>query len=174
MIGWQDYLVHGKQFKPGKRFLKTSWIIFWIVNILLLFPVTTMYSKKARVEAMIYLSQYNDIGKIMIENTVSNKIPQSPIFYAQQRIKDYGVTTDNPLSNFAENVRSEKEHQPRFILFLEPEKLDERVSKIKEVYPNIIYETTINPGWLDKILYWLNPLNANQTIVIYRNRDFYP
>ena len=174
MTGWKDYLLNGKFIKPGDKFLKTSWIAFWIINIIVLLPVATMYSKKARVEAMAYLSKFNGVSQILIENTVSNKIPMSPVFYSGQRIYDYAVTTENPLSNFSENIRTDKNYQPRFFLFLEPENLPERVSKMKEYYPNIVYETTINPGLIDKILYRLNPLNANQTIVIYRNKDFYP
>ncbi len=174
MIGWQDYLLKGKFYKPGVKFLKTSWIIFWLINIIVLFPVSVMYSKKARVEAMSFLSQFQNVERILVENSVSNNIPMSPVFYTGQKVYDYSVTSDNPLSSFSENVRLVREYQPRFILFLEPENLDRRVSAIKEVYPNIVYETTINPGLIDKILYQLNPRNANQTIVIYRNRDFYP
>lgn len=63
---------------------------------------------------------------------------------------------------------------PRFILFEENKNLDARIANMKKYFPNIEYETTIEPGFIDNLLYKLNPINANQTITIYRNRDFYP
>ncbi len=174
MVGWQDFLSNGKPMIPGKRFMKTSWIIFWILNIILLLPVTTMYTKRARVEAMCRMAKYDHVDIIMIENTVSNKIPMIPTFYSAQRIYDYHVDAEHPIETYPEHVKTNPEYQPRFIFFLEPENLDARVASIKKFYPNMVYETTIEPGLIDKILYWLNHHNANQTVVIYRNTDFFP
>jgi hypothetical protein len=174
MIGWQNYLIHGKYYKPGPRFLKSSWVIFWVLNIVMLLPFTVMYSKKARVEAMVHLSQYPNVSHILFENTISNKTPMSPIFYSGQRIHDYTVTREQPAGDLFEKISNNRDIQPRFFLFLEPDNLDERVSNMKDFYPNIIYEATIRPGLVDRVLFWLNPANANQTIIIYRNRDFYP
>lgn len=174
MIGWRDYLLNGKFFKPGRKFLITSWIIFWIINIILLLPFSVMYSKQARVEAMVHLSHFDDIRRILIENSVGNDAPMSPIFYAGQKIIDYHVTKESPLSSLPEIVKVNRDYQPRFFLFMGPSNLEERKSKLQNVFPNIVYETTIDPGLVDKILHWLNPRNANQTIIIYRNTDFYP
>jgi hypothetical protein len=174
MVGWQDYMANGKSLIAGKRFIKTSWIIFWILNIILLLPVTTMYSKRARVESMVRMARYEHVDRIMIENTVSNKIPMIPTFYAGQRIYDYHVDDEHPIETYPEHIKTDPKQQPRFIFFLEPDNLEMRVAAVKKFYPNMVYETTINPGLIDKILYWLNPHNANQTIVIYRNTDFFP
>jgi hypothetical protein len=174
MIGWQNYLLNGKFIKPGIKFLKISWVIFWIINIILLLPFSVMYSKKARVEAMAYLSKFDDVKRILVENTFNNKIPMSPTFYAGQRILEYTVTKDNPVVNLPEIAKINRDYQPRFFLFLEPERLEARISEVQNVFPEMVYDTTIYPGLIDKILYWLNPRNENQTIVIYRNRDFYP
>jgi hypothetical protein len=114
------------------------------------------------------------VSHILVENTISNKTPMSPIFYSGQRIHDYTVTREQPAGDLFEKISNKRDIQPRFFLFLEPDNLDERVSNMKDFYPNIVYDATIRPGLVDRVLFWLNPANANQTIIIYRNRDFYP
>jgi hypothetical protein len=174
MIGWREYLLNGKFLKPGRRFLKSSWIIFWTLNIILLLPFSVMYSKKSRVEAMVYLSHFDNVSRILVENSVGKYIPMIPIFYAGQYIYDYTASAEKPASSLPEIVKNNRGYQPRFFLFIEPGNIDQRVAEMKKVFPNLIYETTINPGMVDEILNWLNPRNDNQTIIIYRNRDFYP
>jgi len=40
---------------------------------------------------------------------------------------------------------------------------------MKTLFPDLVYETTIEPGFMDEVLFWLNPINDNQIITIYRN-----
>ncbi len=60
--------------------------------------------------------------------------------------------------------------QPGFILFYQPVDIENRVMKMKEVYPELEFEVLIEPGFMDKVMYWLNPINSNQNIYIYRNK----
>jgi hypothetical protein len=41
-------------------------------------------------------------------------------------------------------------------------------------YPHLVYETTIKPGFVDWLVHWLNPINKNRCVIIYRNTDFFP
>jgi hypothetical protein len=45
------------------------------------------------------------------------------------------------------------------------------VDSMRTILPNLEYETTIQPGFIDKVVYWMNPINANEVIFIYRNTD---
>ncbi len=47
--------------------------------------------------------------------------------------------------------------------------LDVRLEEALEEFPGMVYETTISPGMIDRILFWLNPINENQNAYIYRN-----
>lgn len=174
MIGWQRFISEVRWFSGRKKIIQVSWSIFWILNVILLIPVTVMYSKKARVESMTYLSRYPGIEYILIENSNRGEVQMTPVFYSGQRIYDYAVTNASGADKLPERVVHDPKYQPRFFLFFETENLEERVQKMKQVFPHIEFETTIEPGMIDRILYWLNPLNRNQTIVIYRNRDFFP
>jgi hypothetical protein len=45
---------------------------------------------------------------------------------------------------------------------------------VMEAFPGYVYETTISPGMIDRLLFWLNPVNENQNAYIYRNKERYP
>ncbi len=132
-----------------------------------------MYSKKARVEAMVYLSQYEGVKKVLLEDTKHRSAKTVPEFYLQEWIYVDQVARDYPLDSLKYKYEiGEKTIIPRFMLFYENYDLDKRVNHIKTLFPNIEYETTIHPGFVDKVMHWLNPQNVNQTIHIYRNNDF--
>jgi hypothetical protein len=111
----------------------------------------------------------------MVENSNASSSKLPPEFYLGHWILSYDVnltcTVDSIYNQYA---KKNQEYVPRFILFEDQKLLEQRISHVKEFFPNIEYETTIEPGFFDKLLYKLNPINANQTIVIYRNKDFYP
>jgi hypothetical protein len=133
-----------------------------------------MYSKKARVESMVYLSKYENINRILLEDSNSEKFIMPPLFYLNQWVGYYSVTKSNYLDSLKKVLSKEpQENYPKFILFFDQKNLTKRLDSLKTVFPNLAYETTINPGFVDDILYRLNPRNTNQTIIIYKNKDFY-
>ncbi|RLD53774.1 MAG: hypothetical protein DRJ05_15890 [Bacteroidetes bacterium] len=174
MMGWQDFLNKSSFFNNRKKLIKSFWIFFWVINLLLLPVVSTMYSKRARVESMVYLSQYNDVKAIVLENSNISYVKLAPMFYLGQWVKEYPVTSDNYEEKLVVISKYIKAPQPRFFLFYEEDNLGKRLERVKTIFPNIVYETTISPGFIDKVLHWMNPYNANQTIYIYRNDDYVP
>ncbi|MCD4684134.1 MAG: glycosyltransferase family 39 protein [Bacteroidales bacterium] len=173
IVGWGNIVGKLRFTSFTQNLLKSFWIFFWVINLILLLVFSTMYSKKSRVESMTYLSKYDNIKSLVLEDTYSNGVKILPMFYMGEWINYFEVTKSRPLTKLPEKVLSDQEFQPRFILFFNENDVDKRVVQIKEVFPNIVYETTIEPGLVDKILYWLNPRNSNLTITIYRNEDFF-
>ncbi|MBP7497527.1 MAG: glycosyltransferase family 39 protein [Bacteroidales bacterium] len=166
IIGWNDFKEKSAFWNRNQKLYNYCLIFFWVLNLLTLPFITTMYSKKARVESMVYLSQFDNIKSVMIEG--DTKLP--PRFYLKQWIQVYDVSVKHNYDGFYKAFSSLPiKDNPRFILFFNNDNLPERVNKIKTVFPDIKYETSIEPGFIDKILYWLNPKNANQQIIIYRN-----
>jgi hypothetical protein len=134
-----------------------------------------MYSKKARVESMVYLSRYKNIGCLLQEDIYHGGIPMVPQFYLSQWVSVATITKDQPQEEYSKRIKWKiKKRYPRFVLFYGSENLELRVKKIQKILPGIVYETTILPGFIDDILYRLNPRNSNQTIIIYRNTEFFP
>ncbi|MCX6231358.1 MAG: glycosyltransferase family 39 protein [Bacteroidetes bacterium] len=185
MLGWDLIISNSTFWQKRKKLLKVCWIIFWVLNFLLMPVISTHYSKRARVESMRYISHYleNEPNKLryansyylLVENSnaSSNKLP--PEFYLGHWILSYDInltcTVDSIYNTYAKN---NPEYSPKFFLFEDQKLLAKRINHVREFFPNIEYETTIEPGYIDKLLYRLNPINANQTIVIFRNKDFYP
>jgi len=171
MIGWNELVEKSAFLQRSKGIIKSCWIFFWIINLMLVLVISTMYSKKSRIESMVYLSKYPDIGYILIEDTNNGSAKVPPLFYLNQWIYVYEVSKDHPLDTLKPTLlKNGPLLAPRFILFFDDVNLQQRVDTMKTEYPDIKYETTIEPGIIDKVLYWLNPRNnVNQTIYIYKN-----
>ncbi|MHC1707605.1 MAG: glycosyltransferase family 39 protein [Bacteroidales bacterium] len=175
MIGWSDFLNCSAFWKRNKKLLQACWIIFWVLNIILLIPVTGMYSKKARVESMVYLSKYPDIHTVLVEESNRDHGTMLPKYYLKQWIEVREISKTSPMEEFSDFLSvADTVAFPRFVLFFDDKNLEERVQSVQKHLPGLVFEKEIDPGFLDKMLYQLNPLNSNQTIFIYRNTHFYP
>ncbi len=171
IIGWNEYVSKSGFWQRHSRIIRGSWIFFWIINLLLLPVISTTYSKKAKVEAMMYLSEYEDIHSIMYNSNRAYSNVMCPRSYLGQWVWELCITSDLPKEKLKSKVITNKAYQPRFILFFEEKDLDQRIVEVKELYPNIVFEKRFEPGFIDKVMHWLNPINANETITIYRNAD---
>lgn len=171
MIGWNDLVEKSAFLQHKKKIIKGCWIFFWIINLTVLPVISTMYSKKSRIESMVYLSKYPDIGYILIEDTNNGSAKVPPLFYLNQWIYVYEDSKDHPMDTLRPTlIKNGPLLAPRFILFFDDLNLQQRVDSMKTEYPGIKYETMIEPGFIDKLLYQMNPLNnVNQTIYIYKN-----
>ncbi|HRY32284.1 MAG TPA: glycosyltransferase family 39 protein [Bacteroidales bacterium] len=170
LISWNE--IKTGFMNQGKRnqFIRGSWIFFWIVNLVFLMPVTTMYSKTARVESMLYLSSYPGIGGVLLEDSGNAYAPMIPEFYLGQWVEVSEISQKSPLAEYEQiMVKDGDIHQPRFVLFFGDKDLDKRVQRLQQLLPALSFEKEIRPGLVDRVLFWLNPVNANQTIYIYRN-----
>jgi len=171
-VGW-NAIIGKSAFRRNYPKLNTGiWIFFWTINIILLIPVTTMYSKRARVEAMSYLSHYKNITSIIIENTNNTGVDIVPKFYSGQWPKVFDVTKSNPADSLPD-FATRPDLEPRFVLFYRNDNLDARVAALKKYLPGLEFETVIMPSFVDRVMHWLNPYNKNETIYIYRNTKFF-
>jgi hypothetical protein len=171
--GWYEMMHAQPLLIRYRRIFRGGWVFFWIINLILLLPVTTMYSKRARAEAMSYLYKYKDVKAILLENTNGNSIQIMPQFYLGQWVERHELSQSKSadmLPNFSEHP----ELEPRFVLFFRDDNLDARVNQAKALMPQLEFEAEIHPGFVDKVLHWLNPFNVNETIYIYRNAKYFP
>ena len=124
---------------------------------------------------MSYLSRYKGIGTVLLEDANNDVVKWPPEFYLNQWVNVDVINISHTWEAYQARIEENPiENQPRFVLFFEEENLQQRVYRLKTLIPDLVPETTIEPGFMDKVLYWLNPMNANQTIYIYRNTDFFP
>ncbi|MCW3075436.1 MAG: hypothetical protein JWO32_45 [Bacteroidetes bacterium] len=154
--------------KPGLfKFCK----IFVVVLNLILLPVLTLsYSKRHRVETMTYLYNKNDSNAFMVEDSnKENDFLMPPLFYYGRWLSVLGISkTFNADSALYYYNKQEVANRPDYVVFMQAENIQTRVDSLKKRFPGLTYETTIEPSLIDKTLYWLNPLNDNQTAFIYK------
>jgi hypothetical protein len=136
---------------------------------------------------MLYL--YNDkqnIEAVVLDNNHRNEPVFIPLFYLGKWVDIYQVNKNLVLRDtlkFYPETRYQKAvrnistldsiagtKHPQYVIFYYNTNLEERVAAYKKFYPDLTYETTIEPSNLDKLMHWLNPNNLNQMVIIYRTR----
>jgi len=128
-----------------------------------------MYSKKARVESMTYLSKYKNIKSLLLEDSNNSSAKMPPQFYLGQWIKVYEINKVNTIDTLKIILAGTSEnYYPRFVLFFEDKNIVTRIKDVEIIFPDLKFEKVIEPGFIDKILFKLNPVNSNQTIYIFR------
>lgn len=170
LAGWESFVDQTSFWKKNPKVLSALWAFFWLINITLLLFITPMFSKKARVESMTYLSRYDHLQYLIIEDISSNIVRFPPVFYTGQWPHYDAVTNETPYSEVAKwKDWSILENQPDFVLFYQPDQLEARVDSMKRFVPGLVFETRIDPSFMDQVIHRLNPVNANESITIYRN-----
>lgn len=167
MVGWESFRQKSGFWEKRKKLLRSCWVFFWVINLALLPVISTMYSKRSRAESMYYIYKSNkDVKSILMEDMNRSSIKMPPRYYLGNWIPYYYFTKKNPTdTSFLTRIGEEK--FPDFVLFIENKNLDQRVEDMKILFPGMEYKTTIQPGFVDKLLYKINPVNANHTIHIY-------
>lgn len=169
IMGW-DALLEKLKSEKWNKISHYSIVLFWVINFILLIPVSTIYSKKARVESMEYLSAYKQMDYFVIEDVNRSVLRFPPMYYLDNWIDYDAIMEGTDIAKMARKKNwKNTENQPAFVLFFQPKEIEERAKKLKEHLPGLVYETTIEPGKIDRVLHWLNPINANENIIIYRN-----
>lgn len=173
VMGWQRWEATVPWLIRTKKFIRGSWIFFWAINLILLAFVSTMYSKRAPAETMTYLSKYEGVKAVVVDNSNYGGIQIVPQFYLGQWIKIYEITKARPVEALHRSI-AYKGPEPRFFIFIREEDLEKRVNAVKKHFPEIEFETRIEPGFVDKVMHWINPHNKNNVFLIYRNKEFFP
>ena len=148
---------------------KVCLYISLILNIIALIPVTIHYSKKARVEAMVYLSNYPESEYYIIDGMLSNSVRMPVEAYADHFFKAHGEVYQG--KNWDTESYFIRHNPIAFVLFEGEENIDERLAEAQKYMPNLVYETTCTESFLDALVQAINPINENYPIIIYRNAD---
>jgi len=165
-IGWREFVRNSLFWQKHIRLHKGLWNWFWVVNIVLLLVVSTAYSKRARVEVMNYFFSVKDVSAILVE-TSDASAPALPVFYMNKKVPIYYMTRyDKP-----DSIRTlfTDKTEPNYLVMLNVKRMDERHTRIHEIFPDIHKVKDISPGFIDQLLVFMNPRhNVNQTCSIYK------
>ncbi|HEY4798001.1 MAG TPA: glycosyltransferase family 39 protein, partial [Bacteroidia bacterium] len=98
IIGWNDFIKTSSFWNNRKKLLRACWIFFWSLNLLPLLVVSVTYSKRSRVESMVYLSTKKDYKRLVVEESFRDDFSMPPFFYLGQFYK--GGYIDGVTSRF--------------------------------------------------------------------------
>jgi len=177
MVGSMSYYRHmttSAFWLRRKKLLHACWVFFWVVNLMLLTGLTFMYSKRAQVESMYYLSKYPYLFNIVTMDE-NGDVPMPPLFYTgkwpRYPEKLRGDTTI--FQRVTVMAAGPRFYHPQFFLFTGDRNLESRIAAAQKSFPLLVHETTIEPGFVDKLMHRMNPVNKANKVYIYRNREFY-
>ncbi len=174
-IGWMEFRERSVYWGKHLTLLRSCWIFFWVINSIILLVFTFTYSKRSMAESMNYLSKYQGIG-FMTAIDDGNNPEMFPKFYlGQWPVMSNEKNGDRSLDSImVYSLKGGRSSAPRFVLFTGDKSIEPMVVKTRKYLPFLVYETTIEPGFIDRLVHWMNPINRNKTVYIYRNAEFFP
>jgi len=191
VTGWFRFQSESRFFISRPRLRKLSVALFFAVNTPMLIMASVSYTRRPQVEAMIYLSRYkSDIVSIFVEDRGRSCGKSLPPFYLGKyadiyRLRCTGEGVDPSLYFSSEigdislnehNIYSEKyflnqafaDRRPQFVVFYGDYDMPYRLATMREIFPQLSYETTCSPSFADRIIEFFNPSNNNVNLHVYR------
>ncbi|MBI3500893.1 MAG: glycosyltransferase family 39 protein [Bacteroidetes bacterium] len=175
VIGWKDFVQTSAFWNKRKKLLRSCWIFFWALNFVPLVVVSVSYSKKTRVESMIYLSHKKDFRQLVVEESNQDDYTMPPYFYLGKWYNGVGyplgVTREKTIDTLCYMTHRYKNYMPNYVIFFDEENIEQRVLNFKKCFPDIKLDTIIEPDFMDRFIYKLNPVNRNYTAYIYKVQE---
>ncbi|SMC00239.1 Alg9 family protein mannosyltransferase [Hymenobacter roseosalivarius DSM 11622] len=195
VIGWERYVAGAAFWQRHPRLLANSWRFFWVLNGIVAFALALTYSKKSRVEPMVYLSQKTDLRGLVLDfGPHGTKMP--PVFYLgrmgaeasafipdssgvwaryqQQRplpadfVMTYALNDKTPLRRLISQMNY-TQRRPTYLLLVGEQEIDRRLNRLRLLFPNLKLEHTITPSPYDQVLHALNPrVHKDEHVRIYQ------
>jgi hypothetical protein len=168
IIGWEEYVKGSDFWQRHRTALRSLWVWFWIINMLLLLPFTLYYSKKSRVESMYTLYGKHVNGIVLVGGRMG--VTQPPLFYCG--VYPVPIYQVNDTSDLAK-VKQQLEHEPvrpNYAVFFGIDDINKRVSNVESALGiKCSLERRIEASFLDDVFYRLNPRNnKNETTFVYK------
>ena len=170
VIGIYNFIENKKGKVIYAKIYKYSFVFFLIINFILLPFVSTTYSKKARVEVMTYLYEHNSHGALMYEGTNKGGSKFLPRYYRNDWSGIFHIDNEEnyeTYTNMADSLKPDIE----YFLFYSHDNLDARKERIESIFGPIDIKYKSAPGFIDWLLYTINPKNSNDTIFIYSKKE---
>jgi len=170
-VSWEQWRVSSAWWQRRASLWRGLLIFTWTLNIAALVLLTFSYSKRSRVEAMYGLRGEENIRGFVVEDTFKQTAPMPPLFYLGLWDKPVQPYTDGALHLTEVLSVYPPDVQPNIILFVGEEQLEDRMANVtSELGPlDILFQA--EPGALDRLVHWLNPVNRNEVITVARVKN---
>lgn len=165
---WNEWRMHSAFWTAREHWWRNSMRFTWALNIVLLLPLLVSYSKRSRCEALYALRNEPWARGLIVEDSHGHEPPQVPLFYWGK----WRVPIDYVASDTADVLRMATRHSPgtwpNVVLFIGEEDLEQRIARLEAQLGPLQHITTAEAGLLDRFVHWLNPVNRNESIAVYR------
>lgn len=165
VVGWREFKTHSKFWQKRPYLYRYLMSITAFINLAILAVTTTMYFNKAEVKAMSLLSKDKHVDCFVIEDVFSNDMKKPPVFYAKYWPQYVIVNQDNSLDT---SLIDKSNKDVDYVLFRESKDIDKRVTKMKRYYPDLQYEVTYKPHFMDIFYKWLNKSDKDGNVRVYK------
>ncbi|MEY2829481.1 MAG: hypothetical protein RIQ33_1339 [Bacteroidota bacterium] len=168
LMGWSEFKMQSAFWKKNEKLESGFWKFFWMLNLFLLIVITPTYSKRNRVEAMLYLRSKGDVKNLIIEDSNRDGALMSPMFYLGKWVADYKIINTEPLdTTYKKILQLPYSKLPNYIVFYQAENLEQRLAATKRNF-NVQFEAKVEPSFIDDLMYKINPSNKNAETFIYK------
>jgi hypothetical protein len=167
VVGLEESIRKSAYWLRHARMLKSFWVAFWVLNLILLVPFSLYYGKRSRVEAMYELYGKPLEGVVLVGGKVGTSQP--PLFYTgKYPVNYYEVNSDDQLVSLKSEL-GESKVRITHVVFFGTEQLDDRIGNIgRELGLTLRLERRTDPSFLDVVFYRLNPKhNKNEITFVY-------
>ena len=169
---WEQWRGASGWWSARKGLWRGALAFVWSLNLVLLPFLSTTYSKRSRVEAMRMLRDERPLGGLILDDREEDPA-MPPLFYLGQW--DMGVFPLGPGQDdldLGEFLREKQlDGRDHHVLFIGQEEIDERIARFEASYGPVQVIGRAEPGLIDRIVHWLNPVNRNEVIIIARISD---
>ena len=169
-VSWEQFRT-GSLFWQQRAGLWRGTLRFtWAINVLLLIVLTFTFSKRSRVMAMLALREGLPVHGLIVEDTVENEPPWMPMYYlGQWQATQLPEPYPDASTGLREHIARLAVHKrPDAVLFIGLEDLEVRKARIEGITGPLQRVAVAEPGLVDRVVHWLNPVNRNETISVYR------
>ncbi|MDQ3100882.1 MAG: hypothetical protein M3R08_05820, partial [Bacteroidota bacterium] len=164
---WEQFRSNSNWWQKRKKMWKLIMIFTCSINIIVLCVLCFSYSKRSRVDTL-YALRNERVQGLIIEDSIEGDAPMPPLYYlGQWDIEVISLASpDVPLGPLMDRLAVQR--RPNFVLFFGEDQLGERIDRIEKVVGPTTLFFRAEPGLVDRIVHWLNPVNRNETVVVAR------
>ncbi len=188
--GWFRYQAESRFWSTRPRLRKWIIVLFFAANMPMLLLASTAYTRKPQMESMIYLSKYrSDITSILVDDSGNSESKSLPQYYLGKDVEIYILNKQDSApdrSIYYSSVQSyENSHErnifteryflnptlrdlPQYVIFYGDYDMPMRLARMREVFPQLTYETSFSTSLADIIIEMVNPKNNNMNLHVYR------
>lgn len=167
-VSWEQWRLSSAWWQRHRNLWRGLLVFTWTINTAALLLLIFSYSKRSRVEAMSALKDVQDVRGILIEDTFKQTAPMPPLFYGGQWSASIQPWTD-PTADLATRLAAFPDSiRPNYVFFIGEEAIQQRIGHVTNAMGPLQEVYRAEPGALDRLVHWLNPVNRNEVIIVAR------